>query len=653
MTEGGKMKKLRWLKDCKYGKKGEIGNAGEKSAENFVSQGYAEYIEETSNNKGKHKQTQGYRTDLVSDVDTKLESESGKTRKEISETLKEEAKLQKIEDMKLNEINWLEGDFWNNWDMVKGHMKKLMRHHEDFSGEQDLFFLAHSKDKIKGKPQLVEPVMRKFPLVRLCIKKVKDKNAEEGEKEIQKIFTFDEKFDKRYDGYQAEVLSLDFWLYRVVDNGREYYVYSDKELSQEVQEMHGMIIPVDDFAELSRSLRLKSISNIFILKESIPAVQSIPKEELINFTKALSKIGSSPEAFKDYLFYHKEDNRIYDYPEIYNKLKIAQLLSGKYEGYPLQMIKVGPAGTGKTCEQEINDQLFQEEQGILEGADSRPKSLEPSFKEKPANIGYIAKCNRFAMIDELFKMVENDIKVSNDANAYSGHLGSLNFLLEQKKRSVGSGNNNSVVIKSTAKIFVTTNPMQKRLRIANHVGVIDPTTLSRFFIWVQDEAEQEKAYKKEWKVPRTPKQDYPKQKSFSANTITSIYDNCYMVKKIENKYSLEKVYAEKDKEKYTEIKPFLTIYDSCQEFLSNIEEQKVRKIIEGVTARITGQMLSVWRPRALHHSVLILDGLVKFRCLFKDFDSTFQAKQEDYDDLERILHHMVNSWDTKLLPEVE
>lgn len=40
------MKKLRWLKEWKKRKVGDISNASEKSAKNFVSQGYAEYVQE-------------------------------------------------------------------------------------------------------------------------------------------------------------------------------------------------------------------------------------------------------------------------------------------------------------------------------------------------------------------------------------------------------------------------------------------------------------------------------------------------------------------------------------------------------------------------------------------------------------------------------
>jgi len=37
---------------------------------------------------------------------------------------------------------------------------------------------------------------------------------------------------------------------------------------------------------------------------------------------------------------------------------------------------------------------FAEEPLIVEGGDSRIKGLSPSFKEKPANIGYLANCNK-------------------------------------------------------------------------------------------------------------------------------------------------------------------------------------------------------------------------------------------------------------------
>jgi len=45
--------------------------------------------------------------------------------------------------------------------------------------------------------------------------------------------------------------------------------------------------------------------------------------------------------------------------------------------------------------------------------------------------------------------------------------------------------------------------------------------------------------------------------------------------------------------------------------------------------------------------------LIKHRCLFKDYDSSFTPKQEDYDLAERILIRMVKGWDTNLAPKEE
>jgi hypothetical protein len=66
---------------------------------------------------------------------------------------------------------------------------------------------------------------------------------------------------------------------------------------------------------------------------------------------------------------------------------------------------------------------------------------------------------------------------------------------------------------------------------------------------------------------------------------------------------------------------------------------------------ISGKMRSVWEPRAEHHIFLLIDGLCKVRCLFRDFDKNFIAKQEDYDWAERILIRMINSWKVNMQPK--
>ena len=55
----------------------------------------------------------------------------------------------------------------------------------------------------------------------------------------------------------------------------------------------------------------------------------------------------------------------------------------------------------------------------------------------------------------------------------------------------------------------------------------------------------------------------------------------------------------------------------------------------------------------VHHLILILDGIVKFRCLFSDFDPNFIPKEEDYIKLEHIAKTIIDSWSIEFTFEDE
>ena len=81
----------------------------------------------------------------------------------------------------------------------------------------------------------------------------------------------------------------------------------------------------------------------------------------------------------------------------------------------------------------------------------------------------------------------------------------------------------------------------------------------------------------------------------------------------------------------------MTGVQTCALPISNTITQLAREPMKGV-----------WEPRSEHHVKLLIDGLIKHRCLFKDYDDTFTVKKEDYDMAERILIRMVKGWDTDL-----
>jgi len=582
----------------------------------------------------------------------------------ITELLKVEAEEESYDLIPNNSIYYLKGDFWDNWDKVRGRMKKLLGHMQTYpSGEYNpnnpeeqskMFFLTHSNDTIKGKPQLVEPVKRKMPLVREVIKKDVPDKVFEDKVDIVKYFTFDERVDKRYDGYQARVLAKEFWIYRIIENGTEYYVWSEEQLPNDSCEIRGMLVPIDDYAELSRSLKLKSISNIFILKEYNPAIKVLNKDVLINVTKQLKeKYNFGEGGFYDTLAHHPlETYNIFS--EEFQRLKGSLILSGKKDGIPNHLMVWGSAGVKKSMGiLETTQEKIQEEIGIREGGDSNLKSLIPSYKFHPADIGYLAKCLRMGFVDELGKLVEFEMN-KHQAQVKNNILGEINMFLDNKERTIGSGVQNDIRIQSTGKFIFASNPVSKRETIEDHVGLIDPTTMSRCLQWVIDDDEKELVFKNGVsKVPPTHSQDYT-EKDNPPHTFTSIYTNNWnMVNTTNNRHTLEIVLGENsdNNSNLGNFNPFLSIYDSCQVFLSEIDENKVQELVKMTCNLATGKMKAVWEPRAEHHIFLLIDGLCKVRCLFRDYDKTFTATQDDYDWAERILVRMINSWKVNMQPK--
>lgn len=538
------------------------------------------------------------------------EEEANKVKLKLDEDLSIDKTLDKGEFTSF-EINWV--------DWIECYHEAKNRAIDLFQQDYDdrLVFLASSRDMIKGKPQLIHENFQRIPLVRkiMSVKKIKG----EDDKYITEYKFLDDIFDKRYGGKIMGTLAFDFLVYRVIDKSKEYYIFSEKRLPNEFCEFEGMKVQLDDISDIGSNLKVKKLSSVFICKHAEPSVKIIDPESLVEFVK---EKGMTEESFHDTLFQHP-DGKIYDYSPDFDLLRKAQLLSSKYEGYPLHLLKMGPVGTGKTTEAEVIDYKFKEDGGILEAANSTLKVLVPSFKEKPANLGYICKCNRVAIIDELLKMVE--AALGHDSDRVSNYFGQMNMLLEHKDRTVGSGNDNSTRAKATAKVLITSNNIIGKNTIASHIGIIDPTTLSRMLVWVQDYAEIEKIYNKEG-IKSPQHRDYP------PNTISRGKD--FLVLDTSDTHSVGGNYDD-----------FLTIYDSCQKFLVNFDIERCKKLFDMISHMIKEPMKKVWRARGLHHTILILDGIVKHRCLFRDYDSSYKPKDEDYDDLERVLIHMVKTWE--------
>lgn len=525
------------------------------------------------------------------------------------------------EEIKIDyeKINWTSNDYYNSWKRLKQYMKSEMK--KDLKGR--LFFLAHDFDKIEGKPQLIEQTRQLIPLVTKLWKK--DNKTQE---EFYNYKLIDETIDKRSDGSTNDLLNIPLWVYRIINNASdEYIIFSEKKLGLEYSVFNGMEMQIAQFAELSKNLKLRGTARVFFVKEYHSSIIKMPKEECVALTKKLNKdIGLTQDKFLEFIYAH-EDGKVYRHCKEYELVRFAQLFSGKWNGYPLHIINMGPPGKGKTQEVEALDFKFREDAGILEAGNSTTKALSPSFKEKPAEPGYLLRCQRLGLVDELMKMVKKSMENSRSDHRSLGGLNELNAILEHKTRNIGSGNNNFMVINPSSKIIFATNPIEGKNFLHEHLGIVDSSMISRNLVLCYDK----------------------KESKFISNNIPYKYKLLNKIKKDHTSNNLLYSICAEGNEKlpfeFENQDIFISLYDSLNDFVCEIDEEKMLKMGKGVLSQANSELREIYEKRILHHGILLLDGLVKFRCLFKDFDDSFEVKEEDYNEVEKLLFHVVLSWD--------
>lgn len=563
-----------------------------------------------------------------------------KTEDPVKDLLMQEKKEQEIENYKEKQINWIDEPFFDSWDKILGHLKNLFNHNKEWISEKPKwFFVAHSKDTIVGKPQMIEDVKVRIPLIRLSVRKSK---GEEITKQL--VYAIGEKYDKRYDGNMVDAFSLDFYKYMIkTPNDERYFIFTQKKLPDQTCTIKGMCVEMDDVTEMNNTMKIPILSKVFFAKSAEPDVKIVSKEELVNFTKTKAITEAD---WLTYIATHKFGT-INSFPMETEMLKTAWLLSGKVDGWPLHLFIIGPAGTRKTMgwAETLANKFSDDGEGfIMDSGNSRLKGLIPSYKGNIAEPGFLAKSERVAIVDEIMKLVEREMQ-KHDSAATGNILGEINPILEHKNRKVYSGNTSECNMTATCKALFIGNPLSNKDTIIRHVGSIDPSTMSRGVWWIQDREEQrfvlgENGIMRPSNNPienndQNPPQTHPSQ---------SQWENVIMNRK--NDMLLKKSRGE-----LYNRNEFLTLFDSCYNFVCEISEKEIYRLLK-ITLSITGErMKEVWEPRAYHHIKLIIDGLCKFRCLFKDYDATFTPKQEDYDLAERILVRMVKSWDTDLSPK--
>jgi len=303
----------------------------------------------------------------------------------------------------------------------------------------------------------------------------------------------------------------------------------------------------------------------------------------------------------------------------------------------------------------LSDKFSEDGDGfIMDSGNSTLKGLIPSYKGNIAEPGFLAKAERVAIVDEIMKLVEREMQ-KHESSSSGNVLGEINPILEHKNRKVYSGNTSECNMTATAKNLFIGNPLSNRSTIAGHVGIIDPSTMSRGLWWVQDYEEQKFVLGENGIIRPN---EFVQSVDSPLDIDKSETDNwMVMINNRKNKTlnnSLGDIsLLSMSRGKILARNEFLTIYDSCNCFVSKIEDKEIYRIIKGLLSICDGQMKEILEARAYHHVKLVIDGICKHRCLFRDYNHDFISKQEDYDLAERILVRMVKSWHTDLSPKRE
>jgi hypothetical protein len=388
-----------------------------------------------------------------------------------------------------------------------------------------------------------------------------------------------------------------FYIYKFVSETDELFILlSQKKLNLQRYEVEGNVFEVKDSSLIAETSKIPVKSKVFFLHNAKSVVTKLKDHgELFSFCK--SKDITEDRMLK-YIVSMRDNGNVktFPHPKWFLQLLFIFLIhakKGETDKFPLHLLWIADRGTGKTTCLEAIVHKFGEK--IIDGSTSTLKYLIPSFKERNnPEIGALAVAVFIVGLDEFLRMF---FKGKNDERNIDAAR--MNILLEHKERAAGSGHG-ATIVKMTARLIATTNPIAGTNNIYNLLDKVDDSFLSRMLIYYQ----------------------LPEHLDFINEAKKRRYDK-------------SDFWLDED--------DFISIVEYLSGFETNYDWNELIKLYDLFSLPLSEEVKGMYEARYLHHLECLLDGIVKMRCLFEK-DNNFTAKPEDYKLLEFIFGKIISSW---------
>ncbi|MFA5133039.1 MAG: hypothetical protein WC444_06965 [Candidatus Paceibacterota bacterium] len=406
-------------------------------------------------------------------------------------------------------------------------------------------------------------------------------------------------FGEPLPGRNREVVRYEragFYRYELKEGDRNYILLSEKKIPYGENIIRGMITEVNGKYTIAEGVSLRGTQQVVFVFDHKPKLAEVNNDDelfkLVDFTE---------QELIDTIYSKLDGNRLVTFrqPAFINTLVLSWLFSGK-KNYPLHVNIVGQPHCGKTELLERLSELMNEE--IMDCGGSTIKSLIPSFHGIAPEIGALFRSRRVCMLDELINMLARTGKKSEET---SDMFITANNILEHKKNhKFGSGKGN-IMMSMHSKVIAVNNPATGKT-IKETFKIMPEAFMDRFL-----------------------------PVRFSSNYKLYVSSGNYV----------------EDKAKTIKKFTFLSITDYLNNFMVDIDKKRYDECLKEIKPLVPEEIQFFFSSRtSSHHMQLILDGIIKVRCLLEK-DSSWVATERDYAKFTNWLRDWVRWWWDDKLPQ--